>query len=1626
MSQNSGERRAPLSLRAVVATLVAGVFAGILVTPAPAQGAPLDNDDFSAAIVIEGESGSVAGSNERATTEPGEPLHAGSGSASVWFTWTAPDAGGATFDTFGSDFDTVLAVYRGETVDGLTLVADNDDASGLQSEVRFATAPGVTYAIAVAGFEGATGAFTLRWAWHPAPVNDHFVSATVIDGVSGSVPGTTLGATIEPGEPHHTDGDVEETGSVWFTWTAPQSGPVEFEISDSPTTNPLAVYTGETIDALTPIVDNGGFFAPRVTFHAVEGARYAVVVAARFGEVGDFTLGWAMFEPPANDTFATATVIGGASGTLSGSNDNATTEAGEPKHAGNGTASVWFSWTPPTTGAATFDTFGSEFDTTLAVYTGDRVDALALVGANDDTGAPGTSHRNSRVVFRAEHGTTYQIAVAGFFGAQGVFTLHWALGELAAGDAFAGPITIADASGTTSGTNEGATTEPGEPAHTRNAAASVWFSWSAPGDGIAVLDTFGSGFDTILAVYTGPSLDALTLVAQDDDTGGRQSQVSFDVTAGTQYAIALAGDDGATGPYTFTWALHQQAGNDAFDSATPIDGERGMVAGHNHGATAEPGEPLHAGFGSKSVWFSWTAPADHVVTFDTDGSALDTALAVYTGDAVGSLREIVQNDDDFGTTQSRVVFPATAGDTYRIAIVGERDADGSFVLNWAFRDPPPNDDFAAAASLAGVEGSLQGTTVLATAEPGEPTHGGFGGSSVWFTWTAPTDGVATIDTLRSDELPAGDAFNTVLAVYTGASVSDLTEVAVNDNDADRDPASRVVFPARQGTSYAVAVAGFRAFTGEYVLSWTLTDPLPNDDFADAAPLAGESGAVTGSTVGATKEPGEPFHDRFAQPSVWFSWTAPADGVAAFDTAGSGFHTVLAAYTGDRVDDLELIAEDGGSSLDTDTRIETPVQGGTTYRVAVAGFDGETGPFALTWLFRPTTPPANDAFADAAPLGGVTGTFTGTTEGATSEPGEPLDGGPRTASAWFTYTAPADGVVTFDTRGSEFDTVLSAYTGDAVDQLRFVAANGLSCCLHSEVDVSVREGGVYRIATFGFNGARGPLILNWRLDHIEVPPNDDFANPTAITGIEGGVSGTNAGASSELDEPLHPGAGTASVWLSWTAPEDGAFHFTTRGRTGGSAPTLDTNLAVYTGDAVGDLTEVVANHSPAGLPAELTVRAVAGTTYRIAVTGARGDMGEFRLDWRKVTPPANDDFADARPLRGRDGTVSQALRFATIEPGEPDHAGVPGGASVWFTWRATIGGRVGFDTYGSNPFNDTHMAVYTGRRPFDTPELVAADDDAPGGGRNARVEFTARPGTLYFIAVDTFYGDTNRGITLAWRPAPDNDAFASAQVLEGRHGEVEETTLVASAEPGEPARIGGGGASIWHRWTATADGIATFDTNGSRFDTTLSIYTGSSLSDLELVTEVDNFVAGFSRAFTPVEVTRGTTYFIAVDGVRHDGDDRPEAGPVTLSWTGPPANDDIADAEELAGDEGHTLALPGGTRERGEPDHAGQDGTLWFRWTASRDGSAAFDTIGSEQSTRDACGGSAVVDYVLAVYTRTADGTFHRVAWNDDLSYQTGESAVALQALAGETYWLAVQPSAVGGSGCAVQLNWKLT
>jgi len=185
---------------------------GTAVSPNPftALAAPA-NDDFAAAQIVTGSSGTVPGSNVAASKEPQEPFHAGDeGGKSVWYRWTAPGSGTWTFDTRGSSFNTLLAVYTGGALANLVAVADNDNIPGTNtSSVAFSAAAGTVYWIAVDGFLGdpgegapnpvaASGAIVLNWspAANAQPQISNFSPAGGTVGTSVVIAGVNfLGTT---------------------------------------------------------------------------------------------------------------------------------------------------------------------------------------------------------------------------------------------------------------------------------------------------------------------------------------------------------------------------------------------------------------------------------------------------------------------------------------------------------------------------------------------------------------------------------------------------------------------------------------------------------------------------------------------------------------------------------------------------------------------------------------------------------------------------------------------------------------------------------------------------------------------------------------------------------------------------------------------------------------------------------------------------------------------------------------------------------------------------------------------------------------------------------------------------------------------------------------------------------------------------------------------------------------------------------------------------------------------------------------------------------------------------------------------------------------------------------------
>jgi hypothetical protein len=124
------------------------------------------NDDFADRVTLVGNPATATGQNIGATLELFEPVHySGYGTKSVWYSWQATATGTATITTEGSTFDTVLAVYKGTSLETLTRVVQGDDHPetwDVTASVQFQAEAGTVYHIAVCGFSGATGDIALR------------------------------------------------------------------------------------------------------------------------------------------------------------------------------------------------------------------------------------------------------------------------------------------------------------------------------------------------------------------------------------------------------------------------------------------------------------------------------------------------------------------------------------------------------------------------------------------------------------------------------------------------------------------------------------------------------------------------------------------------------------------------------------------------------------------------------------------------------------------------------------------------------------------------------------------------------------------------------------------------------------------------------------------------------------------------------------------------------------------------------------------------------------------------------------------------------------------------------------------------------------------------------------------------------------------------------------------------------------------------------------------------------------------------------------------------------------------------------------------------------------------------
>lgn len=295
----------PRALFATLLGLLWLITAANLNAAPPAQ-APV-NDNFFSATLLNTASGFDQTNTTFATKEAWESGHASNaGGHSIWYIWTAPASGFVTFDTVGSTFDTVLAVYTWSGSGPLVPVAANDNANNsFTSAVSFQASAGTRYYVALDGANGASGQSVLRWSQGSTaapPQNDAFWQAQAIVGNTGQVRGTNVGATIESGWEQNRVG-ATAGGSVWYKWTGSASGFVKFDTSGSAFDTWLLVWIRANDNWLGPTIDDNsaGNGASRAEVPMQAGAVYYVGVYGTGTNRGDFVLNWSASAAPGND-----------------------------------------------------------------------------------------------------------------------------------------------------------------------------------------------------------------------------------------------------------------------------------------------------------------------------------------------------------------------------------------------------------------------------------------------------------------------------------------------------------------------------------------------------------------------------------------------------------------------------------------------------------------------------------------------------------------------------------------------------------------------------------------------------------------------------------------------------------------------------------------------------------------------------------------------------------------------------------------------------------------------------------------------------------------------------------------------------------------------------------------------------------------------------------------------------------------------------------------------------------------------------------------------------------------------------------------------------------------------------
>lgn len=1023
-------------------------------------------------------------------------------------------------------------------------------------------------------------------------------------------------------------------------------------------------------------------------------------------------------------------------------------------------------------------------------------------------------------------------------------------------------------------------------------------------------------------------------------------------------------------------------------------------------------------------WFIATATVT-TVTYDPVNSH-DAILHVLSGTCGSPAVVACSNAGGDGVNES-VTIQTVIGTSYhfRVQRAGSNQAmDGSIcVYNPVSNDIPCT---AIALTVNGSCSSLSTTNVNSTAfaHSGVPaaTCANWGGNDVWYTVTAPANGVVYLETNPNGMTNSG------MELYSAASCGGaFTSIECDDDDGTGSMSAIYRTGLTGGQVYYVRVWGTGGGTGTFdICAWT-PPPPSNDDPCGATSLTVGSNctSVTATNVAATNSAGPPAPGcaAYSGRDVWFSFAAPASGIINIETsAGTLTDGGVAIYSATSCAGpfTLLTCDDNNGPGNMGHAQMTGLTSGVVYYARVWGNGGTMGTFDICAYALANDDPCG---ATSLAVGTSCVTTASTNAGATTTAGPPAPGCAAFTSGdvWFSFAAPASGSINIETSaGTLTDGGVAIYSAaSCAGPFTLVSCddnNGPGSMGQAQAS-GLTAGTTYYARVWGNGGATGSFSIC-----AHALSNDNPCGATALTvGTScASIASTNLNATTTTGPPA-PGCAafsSADVWFSFVAPSTGSIAIET------SAGTLtDGGAALYSAASCNGPFTLLAcddNNGPGNMSLVLYNGLTAGTTYYVRAWGNGGATGTFGICAYSL---ANDNPCGATLLTVSgfcNGVIStNASATATTGPPAPGCAAFSGG-DVWFRFVVPAGGIVNLNT-SPGTLTDGGMALYSAASCSGPFTLIACDDNNGPGNMSYLSNAGLTVGATYYVRVWGNGGATGTFEMCAFIPlVNDNPCGATSLSVVGSCVGTAGANISATATAGPPAPgcANYTGGDVWYSFVAPASGNATIETAaGSMTDNGIALYSASSCAGpFTLIACDDNAGPGSMGELVRTGLTPGVTYYIRLWG--NNG----AVGSYTICvWDNiPPPNDEPCAAISIPlGTACNSTTYWNGsaTNTGGIPDpncggYSAFARDVWFSFTAPSTGTVHFDmTVGT------------LANPSMALYSATAcNGTYALVECDANDGIGNAPFLYFYDLIPGSTYYLRVWGSA-GTTGtfnlCAV-------